>query len=69
MSLVVGGIILMAMGAYVISTAGWPEIQWSDVNWGIAAFAIIVGGLVSAGTGIAINRLPELTASHTRTQP
>jgi hypothetical protein len=57
MSLIVGGIILMAMGAYVISTAGWPEIHWPDVNWGVVAFVILVGGLVSTGTGIAITRL------------
>lgn len=57
LSLIVGGIVLMAMGAYVLSTVGWPEIHWPEVNWGLAAFVIIVGGLVSTGTGIAITRL------------
>lgn len=57
MSLIVGGIILMAMAAYLLSTATWPEIHWPEVNWAIPALVILVGGAVSTGTGIAIARL------------
>ncbi|WP_148699245.1 hypothetical protein [Candidatus Nitrososphaera evergladensis] len=64
MSLIVGGIVLMAVGVYVLSTASiqfpsiqWPQIQWPDVNWVIVGWVVIVGGLVSAGTGVIASRL------------
>jgi hypothetical protein len=64
MSLIVGGIVLMAMGVYVLSVADiqfpniqWPHIQWPNVNWVIVGWVVLVGGLVSAGTGVIASRL------------
>ncbi len=64
MSLIVGGILLMAMGAYALSVTeirwpalAWPEIQWPAVNWAIVGFVVLVGGAVSAGAGIIVSRL------------
>lgn len=64
MALIVGGIFLMSMGVYALSVSGiqwptlaWPDIQWPNVNWAIVGFVVIVGGLVSAGTGVVMSRL------------
>lgn len=64
MSLIVGGIFLMAMGVYALSVSeiqfpkfGWPEIHWPAVDWALIGFVTIVGGLISTGTGIVVSRL------------
>ena len=64
MSLIVSGIVLMAMGVYVLNVADihfpsiqWPHIQWPNVNWVIVGWVILVGGLISAGTGVIASRL------------
>jgi hypothetical protein len=64
MSLIVGGIVLMAMGVYVLSISDlqfpniqWPQIHWPNVNWTIVGFVVLVGGLISVGTGFVVSRL------------
>lgn len=64
MSLIVGGIFLMAMGVYALSNAdiqfpsfGWPEIHWPEVNWAVVGFVTIVGGVISAGMGVVASRI------------
>jgi hypothetical protein len=66
MLLIVGGIMLMSMGVYALSIADlkfqlpelqWPHIDWPQVNWALVGWVVIVGGLVSAGTGIIVSRL------------
>ena len=64
MSLIVGGIFMMAMGAYALSVSSiqfpsiaWPHIQWPEIDWGVVGFVTIVGGLISTGMGIAVSRL------------
>ena len=64
MALIVGGIFLMSMGVYALSVSGiqfpalvWPEIQWPEVNWALVGFVVIVGGIISAGTGVVMSRL------------
>lgn len=61
MSLIIGGIFLMGMGAYALSISNiqltWPQVQWPDVDWALVGFVTIIGGLISTGTGIAVSRL------------
>lgn len=64
MSLIVGGIFLMAMGLYAINTSNiqfpsftWPEIDTPDVNWAVVGFVAIVGGLISTGMGVVASRV------------
>lgn len=61
MSLIVGGIFLMAMGAYALSVSNiqltWPNVQWPEVNWAIVGFVALIGGLISTGAGVAVSRL------------
>jgi hypothetical protein len=61
MSLIVGGIFLMSVGVYALSTANiqlaWPEIQWPNVNWAVVGFVTIVGGLISTGIGVVASRI------------
>jgi len=64
MSLIIGGIFLMAMGMYALSISNiqfpnvvWPQVHWPEIDWAIIGFVTIVGGLVSAGMGIAASRL------------
>lgn len=64
MSLIIGGIFLMAMGAYALSISniqfpsfGWPQVQWPEVDWATVGFVTIIGGLISTGAGIAVSRL------------
>ncbi len=64
MSLIFGGIFLMSMGVYALSISdiqfprfGWPEIQWPQVDWALVGFIAIIGGLISAGMGIAVSRV------------
>ncbi|HXG07494.1 MAG TPA: hypothetical protein VNI77_09245 [Nitrososphaera sp.] len=61
MSLIVGGIFLMAVGVYALNTANiqfaWPEIHWPNVNWAVVGFVAIVGGLISAGMGVVASRI------------
>ena len=61
MSLIIGGIFLMAMGAYALSISNiqltWPQVQWPEVNWALVGFVTLIGGLISTGTGIAVSRL------------
>jgi hypothetical protein len=64
MTLIVCGIFLMAMGVYVLNVADihfpsiqWPHIEWPNVNWVIVGWVILVGGLISAGTGVVVSRL------------
>ena len=54
----------MAMGVYVLNVADihfpsiqWPHIEWPNVNWVIVGWVILVGGLISAGTGVVVSRL------------
>lgn len=63
-SLIVGGVFLMAMGAYALSVSNiqfpsitWPQVQWPEVDWAIVGFVTIIGGLISTGMGIAVSRL------------
>ena len=63
-ALIIGGVFLMAMGAYALSISNvqfpafaWPQVSLPDVNWAIVGFVTIVGGLVSTGAGIAVSRL------------
>ena len=64
MSLIVGGIFLMAIGVYALSTSNiqfpslaWPEINWPNVDWAVVGFVTIVGGLISTGIGVAASRI------------
>ena len=64
MSLIVGGIFLMAVGVYALSTANiqfpslaWPEIHWPNVDWAVVGFVTIVGGLISTGIGVVASRI------------
>jgi len=61
MSLIVGGIFLMAMGAYALSVSNiqltWPNVPWPEVNWALVGFVTLIGGLISTGAGIAVSRL------------
>lgn len=54
----------MSMGVYALSISdiqfprfGWPEIQWPQVDWALVGFIAIIGGLISAGMGIAVSRV------------
>lgn len=61
LSLIVGGIFLMGMGAYALSISDivftWPQVQWPQVDWALVGFVTLIGGLISTGTGIAVSRL------------
>ena len=61
LSLIVGGIFLMAMGAYALSVSNiaftWPNVQWPEVNWALVGFVTLIGGLISTGAGVAVSRL------------
>lgn len=64
MALIVGGIFLMSMGVYALSVSNlqwpvlqWPNIQWPEVNWALVGFVVLVGGLVSVGTGVVMSRI------------
>ena len=64
MSLIVGGIFLMAVGVYALSTSNiqfpslaWPEIHWPNVDWAVVGFVTIVGGLISTGIGVVASRI------------
>lgn len=64
MSLIVGGIFLMAMGVYALGNANiqfpsfaWPKIQWPNVDWAVVGFVTIIGGLISTGMGIVASRM------------
>ncbi|MEM2139522.1 hypothetical protein [Nitrososphaera sp.] len=61
LSLIIGGIFLMATGAYALSVSNialtWPNVQWPQVDWALVGFVTLIGGLISTGTGIAVSRL------------
>lgn len=59
LSLIVGGIFLMAMGGYALSVSNFqfPNLVWPQVDWAVVGFVALVGGLISTGTGIAVSRL------------
>lgn len=64
MALIMGGVFLMALGAYALSISNiqfpalsWPQLSMPEVNWAIVGFVTVIGGLISTGAGIAASRL------------
>ena len=61
-SLIVGGIFLMASGVYFVMNANLPELLLSffrlpNVNWGIVGFISLAGSAAIFGTALVASKL------------
>jgi hypothetical protein len=56
-ALIVGGIVLMALGVYALSVTEFPLFNFPPVDWPVVGFVTIAGSIAVFGTAIIAARV------------